>query len=426
MSGEPSKPVQHFVLILSIMTFALLPGCSDDAVTTAASAVPAQAAAPSTMSDTDSLEATARRLLDHYHLREGNIAMRDVPGWAPLKKVVVRDIYGPGSLGTTAARLQWLAQVAPGVDFIAVDTLQEAIDKGLLFDAQAVIGIGCSPKLIAAFGPEVHWTQSSSSGVSRCFYSAGDASDRAHQTMVDRNILLTNQRGVNSIAIAEHALSLILALVQGVDIHIRRQDQHIWGRTSTDVVKDKNIDWELDGRTLLIVGLGTIGIEIGKRAHALGMRVIGTRSSSRSGPDFVDYVGLADELNELASQADVVLGQLPLTAATEGVFDAEFFNAMKPTAYFINMGRGRHMNTDDLVVALREGKIAGAALEALEPEPLPLDHPLWDIPRVIITPHVSDYSDKHEDTVWDLYRENLRRYIAGDKLLNVVDMDKGY
>ncbi len=99
---------------------------------------------------------------------------------------------------------------------------------------------------------------------------------------------------------------------------------------------------------------------------------------------------------------------------------------MKPTAYFINMGRGQHTITDDLVATLRNGKIAGAALEALDPEPLPDDHPLWDMPRVIITPHVSDYSDKHEDTVWDLYRENLRRYIAGDKLLSVIDMEKGY
>ena len=218
----------------------------------------------------------------------------------------------------------------------------------------------------------------------------------------------------------------MLALIQGVDIHIRRQDQEIWGRTFTDEVKDPNIDWELDGRTLLIAGLGTIGTEIGKRAHALGMRVIATRNSTRSGPDFVDYVGLAHELIDLAPQADVVLAQLPLTAETSGIFNAEFFGAMKPSAYFINMGRGRHVLTDDLVAALREGKIAGAALEALEPEPLPPGHPLWTMPRVIITPHVSDYSDKHEDTVWDLYRENLRRYIAGDKLLNVIDMEKGY
>ncbi len=406
MFGKSASPARVMALILAIMACAL----------------PAQTNAQ----ESESLDAIERRLLEHYKLREGDVAMRDTPAWAPLKKIVVRDIYGPGSLGTTTARLEWISQVAPGVEFIAVDSLQDAIDKGLLLQAQVVIGIGCSPELIFAFGPEVQWTQSSSSGVEGCFFSKGEDSARAHKIMLDRNIVLTNQRGVNSIALAEHALSLILALVQGVDIHIRRQDQHIWGRTFTDVVKDKNIDWELDGRTLLIAGLGTVGTEIARRANALGMRIIATRSSSRSGPDFVEYVGLAHELNELASQADVVVGQLPLTADTFGVFDTEFFEAMKPTAYFINMGRGQHMVTDDLVAALRDGKIAGAALEALEPEPLPDDHPLWDMPRVIITPHVSDYSDKHEDTVWYLYRENLRRYIAGDKLLNVIDMEKGY
>lgn len=406
MYGKMSNAASLTALILAIM----------------ACAITVQANAQGT----ESLDTIESRLIEHYNMREGNVTMRDVPGWAPLRKVVVRDIYGPGSLGTTAARLEWISQVAPGVEFVAVESLQEAIDKGLLLEAQAVIGIGCSPEFIFALGPEVHWTQSSSSGVEGCFFSKGEDSVRAHEIMMDRNIVLTNQRGVNSIALAEHALSLMLALVQGVDIHIRRQDQHIWGRTFTDDVKDKNIDWELDGRTLLIAGLGTVGTEIARRANALGMRVIATRNSSRSGPDFVDYVGLAHELNELAPQADVVLGQLPLTAETFGVFDAEFFDAMKPTAYFINMGRGRHANTDDLVAALRDGKIAGAALEALEPEPLPEDHPLWDMPRVIITPHVSDYSDKHEDTVWYLYRENLRRYIAGDKLLNVVDMEKGY
>ena len=406
MLGRLSNPAGVMALILAIMACAL---------TTQSSA-----------QDGESLDAIERRLIEHYNIREGNIAMRDAPGWAPLRKIVVRDIYGPGSLGTTAARLEWISKVAPGVEFVAVKSLQEAIDKGLLLDAQAVIGIGCSPDLIFAFGPEVHWTQSSSSGVEGCFFSRGEDSIRAHEIMVNRNIVLTSQRGVNSISIAEHALSLILALVQGVDIHIRRQDQHIWGRTFTDEVKDKNIDWELDDRTLLIAGLGTVGTEIARRANALGMRVIATRNSSRSGPDFVDYVGLAHELNELAAQADVVLGQLPLNAETIGIFDAEFFDAMKPTAYFINMGRGQHTITDDLVAALRNGKIAGAALEALDPEPLPDDHPLWDMPRVIITPHVSDYSDKHEDTVWYLYRENLRRYIAGDKLLSVIDMEKGY
>ncbi len=377
-------------------------------------------------SDTAQLDATEKRLIEHYNMREGPVAMRDLPEWAPIKKIVVRDIYGPGSLGSTEARIDWISKVAPGVEFVTVNSTQEAIDNGHLRDAQAVIGIGCSPQLIFAFGPKTHWTQSSSSGVAGCFYSDGEDSIKAHQMMLERGTVLTSQRGVNSIAISEHALSLMLALIQGVDIHIRRQDKGIWGRFFTDRVKDPHIDWELDGRTLLIAGLGTVGTEIARRANALGMRVIATRNSSRTGPDFVDYVGLAHELDGLAAEADVVLSQLPLTAQTDQIFNAEFFEIMKPSAYFINMGRGRHVDMDALVDALRQGHIAGAALEALEPEPLPPGHPLWTMPRVIITPHVSDYSDKHEDTVWQLYRENLRRYIAGDKLLNVIDMEKGY
>jgi phosphoglycerate dehydrogenase-like enzyme len=375
---------------------------------------------------TEELDAVKERLIEHYNMREGPVAMRDLPQWAPIRKIVVRDIYGPGSLGTTAARIEWISKVAPGVEFEVFKTTSDAIASGAMQDAQAIIGIGCSPDVIFAFGPETHWTQSSSSGVDRCFYSSGEDSIKAQQMMQERGTVLTSQRGVNSIAISEHALSLMLALIQGVDIHIRRQDKGIWGRFFTDRVKDPNIDWELDGRTLLIAGLGTVGTEIARRANALGMRVIATRKSSRDGPDFVDYVGLADELYELAAQADVVLSQLPLTKETAHIFNAEFFEIMKPSAYFMNMGRGGHVVMDDLVDALRQGKIAGAALEALEPEPLPPGHPLWTMPRVIITPHVSDYSDKHEDTVWQLYRENLRRYIAGDKLLNVIDLEKGY
>ena len=182
MLGRLSNPAGVMALILAIMTCALT--------------------AQSSAQEVESLDAIERRLIEHYNIREGNIAMRDAPGWAPLKKIVVRDIYGPGSLGTTAARLEWISKVAPGVEFVAVESLQEAIDRGLLLDAQAVIGIGCSPDLIFAFGPEVHWTQSSRSGVEGCFFSKGEDSIRAHEIMVNRNIVLTSPRGGNSISIA--------------------------------------------------------------------------------------------------------------------------------------------------------------------------------------------------------------------------------
>jgi phosphoglycerate dehydrogenase-like enzyme len=177
---------------------------------------------------------------------------------------------------------------------------------------------------------------------------------------------------------------------------------------------------------VLVVGLGGIGTEVAKRAHALGMRVIATRASGRDGPPFVSYVGLPDELRKLAGEADFIVNTTPLTPATTGVFDAAFFAATKQGAYFVNVGRGKSVVQSDLVDALKSGRIAGAGLDVTDPEPLPSDHPLWKFPNVIITPHVSAESDVDQQVRFAILRENLRRYVAGEKMLSVVDVAKGY
>jgi phosphoglycerate dehydrogenase-like enzyme len=184
--------------------------------------------------------------------------------------------------------------------------------------------------------------------------------------------------------------------------------------------------WEVQDRTMLVVGLGGIGTEIARRASSLGMKVIATRNSSRQGPAFVSYVGLADELQELAAQADVVVNATPLTPKTTGLFNEVFFTRMKKGAYFINVGRGKSVVTDDLVEALESGHLGGAALDVVNPEPLPPGHPLWTTPNVIITPHISAGSDAQMNRFWLLVRENLRRYVNGEKMLNVVDLKRGY
>ena len=179
------------------------------------------------------------------------------------------------------------------------------------------------------------------------------------------------------------------------------------------------------GKTMLVVGLGGIGTETAKRAAALGMIVYATRNSSREGPDYVEYVGLSDELFELAAKADVIVNALPLTAATQGLFNSDFFDAVKPGAYFINVARGASVVTDDLMAALDSGQLAGAGLDVTDPEPLPPDHPLWRMQNVIITPHVAGVArtlERHQAVA----QENLRRFIAGDALLNVVDPARGY
>jgi phosphoglycerate dehydrogenase-like enzyme len=183
---------------------------------------------------------------------------------------------------------------------------------------------------------------------------------------------------------------------------------------------------ELEGKTLLVVGLGGIGTEVAWRANGLGMRVIATRNSSREGPEYVDYVGLADELPKLAAEADVVVNALPLTPATTGLFDASFFRAVKPGAIFISVGRGESTDTDALVTALQSGQLFGAGLDVTDPEPLPATSTLWQMDNVIITPHVSAAGGNAWERVALITAENLRRYVAGEPLLNVVDMRAGY
>jgi phosphoglycerate dehydrogenase-like enzyme len=361
---------------------------------------------------------TSEELVRVFDLRENDVPVRDLPGWAPPEKVVV---VVPEEWDRREERMAFLQAVAPGVELIPVRDRQDALDRGVLADAQVVLGLGCAASTVAAIGPETHWVQSGSVGVEGCFLS-GEPPGETNRILRERNIVFTSIRGMTARAIAQHSLTLMLSLIGGMDIHHDRQEDHIWGRTQTDVVKDKNLDREFQDQTLLVVGLGSLGTEVGRLAHALGMRVIGIRNTSRSGPSFVDYVGLSHELHALAAEADVVYASVPNTLETQGMFDAEFFDAMKESAYFVSIVRLPVINWDDLKDALISGKIAGFGTDDLPQN----DFELWDLPRVIMTPHVSDYSNRYRDNQFLLYRENLRRYVAGDRMLNVIDLQRGY
>ena len=237
-----------------------------------------------------------------------------------------------------------------------------------------------------------------------------------------QHLVFTNNKRLSGPAIAEHVITLLLALTHNLPAYLKAQGEGHWQRELSD-----NISFgELKGKTLLVVGLGGIGTEIAWRAHGLGMRVIATRSSSHEGPDFVDYVGLPDELHTLAGKADVIANALPLTPATTGIFHTAFFTALKPGAIFLSVGRGKSTVTADLIAALQSGKLFGAGLDVTEPEPLPKDSPLWQLPNVIITPHVSAAGADSPQRTRTIAVENLRRYVAGEPLLNVVNMSKGY
>jgi phosphoglycerate dehydrogenase-like enzyme len=349
------------------------------------------------------LRAEAMQLLIRdLGIRESATAAADLEGWAPPKKVLLRV--------DTEERLAGFRAVAPGVEIVRVSTVAEAAAQAS--DAQVLIGF-CNEEILAA-GPRIHWIQVYSSGVDRCVVNPG---------MKTGNKLLTNGQRIASPALAEHAIAMMMTLARGLDVFHTNQLKSNWQR-SVDLGSGEFM--ELEGRTVLVVGLGGIGTQTAKRAHGLGMRVVATRGSRREGPEFVEYVGLADELLDLTRQADVVINTAPLTDRTRGIFNAEFFTAMKPTAYFISVGRGASTVTDDLIAALNQGQIAGAGLDVTDPEPLPADHPLWTTPRVIISPHTAGRSDKSRDRLYLLVQENLRRYVAGEPLLSVVNIERGY
>jgi len=214
---------------------------------------------------------------------------------------------------------------------------------------------------------------------------------------------------------------MMLALSRHFDFFLKQQQQGQWvsGGSAPQLI-------DLDGRTVLVVGLGGIGTEVARRAHALGMRVTATRASGRDGPDFVSYVGLPDELPKLAREADFIVNCAPLTAQTTGIFNREFFDTVKPGAYFISVGRGKSTVTADLIAALGSGHLAGAGLDVVDPEPLPADSPLWHLPNVIITPHISAATPVSVEQRNLVLVENLRRYSAGEPMISVVDIERGY
>lgn len=336
-------------------------------------------------------------LVEQAGLREGQTPMREWPSWDASRTVVVRD---------TGLDLPDFASEK----VIIVTSYEEALD--LAPQAGAMLGY-CDDALLAA-APHLSWVQIYSAGADRCLES-----DRLKSGAV----VLTNMQKMSAPVIAEHAIALMLALHRNLPHFVDDQELGEWRRSQEHTSGMTTVS----GKTMLVLGLGGIGTEIARRGAALGMRVTATRNSSREGPEFVDYVGLSEEMFELAREADVIVNALPLTDQTRGLLDAEFFDsaAQDGAPYFINVGRGATVDTAALLAALKSGQLAGAGLDVTDPEPLPADHGLWAMNNVIITPHVSGRggnSERHRLLVMD----NIRRYLAGDALLNVVDVGKGY
>jgi phosphoglycerate dehydrogenase-like enzyme len=364
----------------------------------------AQAPATAATANPQSVEA----LIKELGIVESTGTAKDRKAWRVPKKIVLLG----GDPGTRAQRDQFQA-ILPNAEVVTVPNMQAAVTATA--NADVIVGLTsypgiCEPEIINN-AKELRWILSMSAGVERCM---------AVPAVEQRNLLVTNARGVESSAIGEHAIAMALALARGLDRFSADTKQGQWRRENSARMQT------LSGKTMLVVGLGGIGTEVADRAHGLGMKVVATRNSGRTGPKYMTYVGLPDELFKLAKDADVIVNTAPLTTETKGLFDAKFFATLKPSAYFINVARGGSVVTADLQKALEEGRIAGAGLDVVDPEPLPADHPLWKAPNLIITPHISARSDLQSEKRWILARENLKRYVAGGKMLSEVDLRREY
>jgi len=246
-----------------------------------------------------------------------------------------------------------------------------------------------------------------------------------HKEIIDSPMILTNCQGIHSIPAAEHAMGLILSLLRKLPLAVKYQIRGEWG--TEGMLEGVHQFDELYGKTMGIIGLGSIGREIAKRANCFGMRVIATRRHSlRELPEGVDQLLPPEELPLLLKGADWVVISVPLTSRTRGLIGKGELALMKRSAYLVNISRGKIIQEKALIKALEEGKIAGAALDVFEEEPLPQGSPLYGMDNVIITPHIAGLSRYYFERALDIFRSNLSKYIKGEPLINVVDKKEGY
>jgi len=239
-----------------------------------------------------------------------------------------------------------------------------------------------------------------------------------------REILVTNSRGIQAAAMAEFVIGGLLVLSRRFHLMLAAQRERRW--VQDELTRDV-WPWSVRGRRMTIVGFGTTGQEVARRAHAFGMRVIGIRRRvEQPKPEFVDRIVGPGELDEALRGCDVLVIAAPFIAETDGLIGGERLAMLKPGAIVINVARGQIIDETALIAALEKGHLGGAVLDVFRHEPLDPASVLWSMPNVIISPHVSGVRPDHWDEVIDLFAENLRRFQRGDPLLNPVNVRAGY
>lgn len=319
----------------------------------------------------------------------------------PLRKLVFGWPVPDEQLVSLRGRFPDVVMVlAPGDGFAAA-----------LADADAAVAWSMTPAEWAV-ATNLAWFQSIGAGVERVLLPG----------MRERRLTITNTSGMHASNISEHVLAMMLAFARHLPTLIRGQVRHEWH--DEDV---RRLTFELEGQTLLVVGYGEIGSALGRKAHVLGMNVLGVhRSTTEEKPSELADVGTLADLPRLLAEADHVAVCLPQTPSTVRLFSGELFSRFKPGAFLYNIGRGPVVDTAALLEALERGHLGGAGLDVTDPEPLPPDHPLWDRDNVIITAHTAGASPGFWPRLAEIIADNIERYRDGRPLRNVVDYDRGY
>ncbi|MEZ4590340.1 MAG: D-2-hydroxyacid dehydrogenase [Chloroflexota bacterium] len=291
-------------------------------------------------------------------------------------------------------------------------------------EAEIYYALGAVPPLAQA--PNLQWVQTHYAGI-----------DSLKDTELwHSDLLITTASGVHAANMAQYAMTQILAWAHRVPNWFAYKQNKTWAKNRWDTF----VPQELGGKTLGILGYGSIGRELARLAKPFGLEILVTKRDARQLADngyvepgqgdpageLPDRVYPSEATRSMVAECDFVVITLPLTERTHHLFDDEMLKAMKPTAFLVNVGRGAIINEAALVRGLRKGWLAGAGLDVFETEPLPEDSPLWQMDNVILTPHVSGFTPHYDERATHIFAENLRRYLAGEPLLNQVDREQGY
>ncbi len=334
-----------------------------------------------------------------------------------MKKMV---IYPP----VDDARLQRICAEAESME--VVNAADEAEAQAAATDATAFFG-KLTPEILVRC-EKLQWVQAPTASLEHYLFPE----------LVDHPCVLTNMRGLYYDVIADHVFGYVLTFARNLHIYLRQQLEARWEPVGGEQARSDFLSGpgqvsaidrsarHLADCTMGIVGVGSIGGEIARRARAFGMHVIGVDPVRREIPDVLPEIWPLKELPSLLASSDFVVIAAPHTPETEKMFAEAQFSQMRDTAYLINIGRGAIVDLASLTSALQNNTIAGAALDVFEVEPLPTDHPLWAMPNVLITPHVAAASPRIAERHTETLLENIRRYVRGDELLTTADKQKWF